>query len=281
MRFAPDANAAQNGAGIHIVSPRGKIMSRKIVVAGAIASALFAVAAFAAETAAPPAPMAAADPAAAAIADPGRPAADTARDAARKPAEMIAFAQLKPGQNVLELLPGGGYFTRIFSKVLGPSGHLYAAVPDPKGPDAEPAAAAIAAQPGYANITVVAIQPLPKMPPLDLIWTSWNYHDLHLSRVHVDMAQVDKGWFALLKPGGVVVIVDHAALPGSPPVETADKLHRIDPAVVKAEMTAAGFVFDGETDVLANPADPHTALVFDPSIRGKTDQFAYRFRKPM
>lgn len=256
-------------------------MSRKIVVAGAIASALFAAAAFAAETAAPAAPMAAADPAAAAIADPSRPAADTARDSARKPAEMIAFAQMKPGQNVLELLPGGGYFTRIFSKVLGPGGHLYAAVPDPKGPDAEPAAATIAAQPGYANITVVPIQPLPKMAPLDLIWTSWNYHDLHLSRVHVDMAQVDKGWFALLKPGGVVVIVDHAALPGSPPVETADKLHRIDPAVVKAEMTGAGFVFDGETNVLANPADPHTALVFDPSIRGKTDQFAYRFRKPM
>jgi len=254
-------------------------MSRKLILSATIASALFAAGALAAETAAPVAPPA--DPAAAAIADLGRPAADTARDAARKPAEMIAFAQLKPGQNVLELLPGGGYFTRIFSKVLGPSGHLYAAVPDPKGQDAEPAAAEIAAQPGYANVTVVPIQPLPKMPPLDAIWTSWNYHDLHLSRVHVDMAQVDKGWFALLKPGGIVVIVDHAAVPGSPPVETADKLHRIDPAVVKAEMTGAGFVFDGETNVLANPADPHTMIVFDASIRGKTDQFAYRFRKPM
>jgi predicted methyltransferase len=251
-------------------------MLRTVVIAATIASSL-AIAASAGQVA----PAMPGDPAAAAIADPGRPAADTARDAARKPAEMIAFAQLKPGQNVLELLPGGGYFTRIFSKVLGPNGHLYAAVPDPKGQDAEPAAAEIAAQPGYANVTVVPIQPLPKLPPLDLIWTSWNYHDLHLSRVHADMAQVDKGWFALLKPGGIVVIVDHAALPGSPPVETADKLHRIDPAVVKAEMTGAGFVFDGETNVLANPADPHTMIVFDASIRGKTDQFAYRFRKPM
>jgi predicted methyltransferase len=221
------------------------------------------------------------DPAAAAIADPSRPAADKERDAARKPADMITFAQLKPGQAVLELLPGGGYFTRIFAKVVGPSGHLYAAVPDPKGKDAEPAAAATAAEPGYGNVTVVPIQPLPKLPPLDLIWTSWNYHDLHLTRVHADMAAVDKNWFAILKPGGVVVIVDHAALPGSPPVETADKLHRIDPAVVKTEMTAAGFVFDGETNVLANPADPHTKIVFDPSIRGKTDQFAFRFKKPM
>jgi len=225
---------------------------------------------------------AAADTAAtnAAVADAGRPAEDTARDAARKPAAMVEFAGMKPGDTVLELLPGGGYFTRIFSKVVGPSGKLYAAVPDQKGSDAEPAAAAIAAQPGYANVSVVPIAPLPALPPLDIIWTSWNYHDLHLSRVHADMAVVDKQWFNMLKPGGVVVIVDHAALPGSPPVETADKLHRIDPAVVKTEMAAAGFTFDGETNVLVNPADPHTALVFDPSIRGKTDQFAFRFKKP-
>jgi predicted methyltransferase len=226
---------------------------------------------------------AAADTAAtnAAIADAGRPAADTARDAARKPADMVEFAGMKPGDTVLELLPGGGYFTRIFSKVIGPKGKLYAAVPDSKGADAEPAAAAIAADPGYANVTVVPITPLPAMPPLDIVWTSWNYHDLHLSRVHADMAVVDKQWFTMLKPGGVVVIVDHAALAGSPAVETADKLHRIDPAVVKTEMAAAGFVFDGETNVLANPSDPHTMIVFDPSIRGKTDQFAFRFKKPM
>ena len=255
-------------------------MFHKFIVVATIASAFFSLSVSAAEPAAT-SPATPADPAAAAIADPARPAADTARDAARRPADMIAFAQIKPGQTVLELLPGGGYFTRIFSKLLGASGHLYAAVPDPKGPDAEPAAAAIAAMPGYANITVVPIQPLPKLPPLDLIWTSWNYHDLHLSRVHADMAAVDKGWFAMLKPGGLVVIVDHAALPGSPPVETADKLHRIDPAIVKAEMGAAGFVFDGETNVLANPSDPHTKIVFDPSIRGKTDQFAFRFKKPM
>lgn len=216
----------------------------------------------------------------AALADASRPAEDAARDAARKPAAMVEFAGMKPGDTVLELLPGGGYFTRIFSKVVGPNGKLYAAVPDAKGPDAEPAAATIASQPAYANVTVVPIAPLPSLPPLDIVWTSWNYHDLHLSRVHADMTVVDKQWFSMLKPGGVVVIVDHAALPGSPPVETADKLHRIDPAVVKSEMTAAGFVFDGETDVLANPADPHTALVFDPSIRGKTDQFAFRFKKP-
>lgn len=216
----------------------------------------------------------------ASISDPGRPAADIARDAARKPADMLALAQIKSGDSVLELLPGGGYFTRIFSKEVGPTGHLYAAVPDPKGSDAEPAAAAIAALPEYSNVTVVPIAPLPDLPPLDVIWTSWNYHDLHLSRLHSDMAKIDASFFKMLKPGGVMVIVDHVALPGSPPVETADKLHRIDPAIVKAEMQAAGFLFDGESDVLGNPADPHTAIVFDASIRGKTDQFAFRFKKP-
>ena len=241
-------------------------MTGKIITALAIAALLSASSAFAQTPAS--------------IGDPGRPAADVARDASRKPADMLAFGGIKAGDNVLELLPGGGYFTRIFSKQVGPGGHLFAAVPDPKGPDAEPAAAAIAASPGYANVTVVPIVPLPAMPPLDVIWTSWNYHDLHLTRVHADMLATDRQWFSILKPGGVVVIVDHAALPGSPPVETADKLHRIDPAVVKSEMAAAGFVFDGETDVLKNPADPHTALVFDPSIRGKTDQFAFRFKKP-
>ncbi len=216
----------------------------------------------------------------ASISDSGRPAEDVARDAARKPAEMLSFSGIKAGDSVLELLPGGGYFTRIFSKEIGPSGHLYAAVPDPKGSDAEQAAAAIAALPGYANVTVVSILPLPATPPLDVIWTSWNYHDLHLSRVHADMLATDKDFYARLKPGGVVIVVDHVALPSASAVETADKLHRIDPAVVKTEMEAAGFVFDGESDVLRNPADPHTAIVFDPTIRGKTDQFAYRFRKP-
>jgi len=196
---------------------------------------------------------------------------------------MVVFAGMRQGDSVLELLPGGGYFTRIFSKVIGPKGQLYAAVPDAKSSDAEPAAAAIAAAPGYGNIKVIPIannDAIAALPPLDIIWTSWNYHDLHLSRVHADMAKLDKLWFSILKPGGVVIIVDHAALPGAPPVETADKLHRIDPAIVRTEMEAAGFKFDGETDVLRNPADPHTALVFDPSIRGKTDQFAYRFKKP-
>jgi predicted methyltransferase len=250
-------------------------MSRKIITAAGVVALLVCVGAHA-ETTPPPYVVAA-------ISDTLRPGTDKGRDATRKPAEMIAFAGIKQGDSVLEILPGGGYFTRIFSKVVGPQGHLFAAVPDPKSSDAEPAASEIASNVEYSNVMVVPLTQvsLKALPQLDEIWTSWNYHDLHLSRVHADVAALDKTWFDILKPGGVVVIVDHVALPGSPGTETADKLHRIDPALARKEMETAGFKFDGESSTLANPADPHTAVVFDPSIRGRTDQFVYRFRKPM
>jgi predicted methyltransferase len=141
--------------------------------------------------------------------------------------------------------------------------------------------AAIAADPGYANVSVIGPGPddMAKVPPVDLVFTAQNYHDLHLTQLHLDVPTVDRGWLTLLKPGGYLLIVDHVALPGAPVTETADKLHRIDPAAARAEVVGAGFVFDGESDILRNPADPHTVIVFDPSIRGHTDQFIYRFRK--
>jgi predicted methyltransferase len=121
---------------------------------------------------------------------------------------------------------------------------------------------------------------LAKVPPPDLIFTAQNYHDLHLTQLKLDVPALDKGWFAMLKPGGTLFILDHVAPAGAPVTETADKLHRIDPAAARSEVEAAGFVFDGESDVLRNPADPHTLIVFDPSIRGHTDQFIFRFKKP-
>ena len=112
------------------------------------------------------------------------------------------------------------------------------------------------------------------------MFTSQNYHDYHDPFMGpVDMAAFGKQVFGALKPGGVFVVIDHVAPAGSGIADT-DTLHRIDPAVVKKEMEAAGFVFDGESDVLHNATDPHTAAVFDKSIRGSTDQFIYRFRKP-
>jgi predicted methyltransferase len=221
-----------------------------------------------------------------AVADSQRPEADRARDAARKPADCLAFAGLKAGDRVVELLPGGGYFTRIFSVAVGSSGHVFA-VAQPKSPSAapdapEPAARvqAIAADAHYGNVSVI-VQRLsqPSLPhAVDLVWTSQNYHDLH-NIPDLDIAAFNKAVFDALKPGGTYVVLDHAAETGSGARDTKT-LHRIDADAVKKEALAAGFELVGQSDLLHNPADTHASAVFDPSIRGKTDQFLIKFRRP-
>jgi predicted methyltransferase len=239
------------------------------------------------EPSAPGAPSAAGNPGyiAAAVADGNRPDADKLRDANRKPAQTLEFLGVKPGEQIAEILPGGGYFTRIFSKAVGPSGHVYALVPERPAsapanlPDLAGAVKAIAADPNYPNVTVV-IQPLTKLvtpTPVDLVFTAQNYHDLH--NFPVDVVAFNRTILDSLKPGGLYVVLDHSAPAGSGLADTKT-LHRIDADVVKQEVTAAGFEFVGASDVLANAADSRTAAVFDPSIRGKTDQFILKFRKP-
>ncbi len=216
-----------------------------------------------------------------AVTDKSRPAADVARDAARKPAEMLAFAKIDHGKKVVDFIAGHGYFTRLFVVAVKPGGSVVAVVPKQVAdhdPEAVAALAAIAAEPAYGDVTVVANLTDPAIANVDVLWTAQNYHDLHNAGPDM-VGGVNKAVFAALKPGGYYVIVDHAAAAGSG-VSATSTLHRIDPAVVKAEVTAAGFVFDGESTVLANPADDHAKAVFDPSIRGHTDQFAYRFKKP-
>lgn len=222
---------------------------------------------------------------AAAQSDSGRPEADTKRDADRKPADMVKFAGIKPGDKVVDFIPGSGYFTRVFSRAVGPKGTVYALVPQEllnRRATFADAVKAIAADPAYQNVKVVT-QPAVSFvapEPVDVIWTSQNYHDMHIESFGFsDIGAVNKALFNALKPGGVYIVLDHAAAAGSGTTKTKE-LHRIDPAVVKAEVVAAGFVFDGESAVLHNPNDPLTAGVFDPSIRGKTDQFIYKFRKP-
>ncbi len=215
----------------------------------------------------------------AALSDAHRPAADTARDADRKPAEMLAFAGIKPGMKVMDLIPGGGYFTRLFATAVGPKGHVYAYQPsefDAYLKGKEPPVAAVAKD--YPNVTVAhaSINALTVPEKLDLIWTSQNYHDV---KGNGDTAKVDKAAFAALKRGGIYIVLDHAAAPGTG-ARDVSTLHRIDPATVKAEVTAAGFLFVGESTVLANTADDHTKAVFDPAIRGHTDQFVLKFKKP-
>lgn len=217
----------------------------------------------------------------AAIADSGRPAEDTARDATRKPEAILNFAKVHEGDTVLEVIPGGGYFTRLLSKAVGPSGTVYAASPPIQNMGAK--AEAIAADPHYANVKAVPLDAStlgPDSPKVDLIFTAQNYHDMHLTRAHQDVPLFDKYLFGKLKSGGRLIVIDHIAADGAPVTETADKLHRIDPTAVLREVEGAGFVFDGQSDVLRNPNDTHMTIVFDPAIRGKTDQFVFRFRKP-
>jgi predicted methyltransferase len=249
-------------------------MRRNLMLAAAMAIVLSSAgAAFAAPTAAQTA----------AVADPARPDTDTKRDADRKPAEMLEFAGIKPGQTVADMLPGGGYFTRIFSKAVGPKGTVYALINTPAPPPAKPnPILAVAADPAYGNIKVVEshLADLSVPAPADLIWTSQNYHDLFLTRFNLDIAAVNKAVFNALKPGGYYIVLDHAASAGAPLVETANTLHRIDPALVRKQLESAGFKFVSESKVLANSTDDHTKVVFDPALRGHTDQFIYKFQRP-
>ena len=224
-----------------------------------------------------------------AVADSSRPDTDRQRDESRKPAETLAFAGIKPGQKVAELMPGRGYFTRLLSKIVGEKGHVFALAPPPR-PNAPPnapnmtaAAQALAQEPGYGNITVL---PLPMgqesglgVPePVDVVWTSNNYHDFH-NIPNADMAAFNKRVYEALKPGGLYIVVDHAAAAGAG-VSVTRTLHRIDPEAAKSEITAAGFKFVGSSDVLHNAEDTHTSPVFDAAVRGHTDQFILKFQKP-
>jgi predicted methyltransferase len=218
---------------------------------------------------------------AAAVANPNRPSKDTDRDAARKPAEVLAFAGVKSGQTVIELIPGGGYFTRILSGAVGPRGHVTEETPLRGGQDMSAASNGVAADPHFANVSEVALTPdaIAKAGPADLVWTSQNYHDLHLTVLKLDVVGLDKQIYAALKPGGTFFIEDHAATPGTG-ISTTDAEHRIDEDYLKKEVESVGFKLAGESDALRNPADDHSLKVFDAAIRGHTDQMLLIFRKP-
>lgn len=214
-----------------------------------------------------------------------RLARDVALDARRHGPEIAAFAGVKSGDKVIDLIPGGGYWTRTFARIVGPSGHVYGIWPQPyaaeAGSDAKRYAAA-AGTPAFANVSA-STQPATSLTApekVDLVFTSQNYHDYPDKFMgSIDPAVLNKAVFDALKPGGIYLIIDHAAAAGSGMRDT-DTLHRIDPAIVKKQVTAAGFVFDGESKLLANAGDDHSKPVFDQSIRRHTDQFIYKFRKP-
>lgn len=221
-----------------------------------------------------------------AVADTGRPAQQTRLDVWRKPAAVIAFSGLKPGDRVADFTPGNAYFTRIFSRVVGPNGRVYAFVPAQElancSPQETEGMRVLQQDARYENIKVlVDVADRFAIPErLDMVWTAQNYHDLHDAFMQpTDIAAFNRAVFRALKPGGVFLVIDHVAARGSGLRDT-NTLHRIDPQSIRAEVTAAGFVLEAQSDVLRNPADRHVLPVFDPAIRYRTDQVVYKFRKP-
>src|SRR5579875_2565380 len=208
---------------------------------------------------------------AAILADPSRPDTDKARDADRKPAELIAFAHVRPGDRIAELAPGGGYFTRILSGVVGPEGRVYAI----SGRESPAVQALAQARPNVVPI-VAAPGTIPVPGPVDMVWTTLNYHDFKNQKVGDSDAAIalDAAAFKALKHGGIYLIVDHEAGKGKGASVTST-LHRIESGFVRQEVEKAGFRLDGQSDMLRNPADDHSQKVFDASIRGKTDQFVF------
>jgi predicted methyltransferase len=208
-----------------------------------------------------------------AVMDSGRPDADTARDEHRHPAELVTFAGVKPGDKVGEIMPGGGYYTRILSKVVGSTGKVYAYTlgfrPIPQ----------ITGDKEYSNVTEesMKLDEFSAPEPLDVVWTTENFHDFHNPRMNIDMKAVDKKVFDALKPGGVFLITDHAA-PAGTGVQDVGTLHRIDPAYVKQEVESVGFKLEAQSDLLANPKDDHTQASH--SMHDMTDRFVFKFVKP-
>lgn len=229
------------------------------------------------------APAAVSPVVAAAIADPHRPEADRAADADRNPAALLKLAGIQPGWRMADLMQGSGYFTRLFLAAAGPKGKVY---------DWSPPEFIAVKKALYGDSLDLLAKEYPSqvvpmrntfddlafLERLDLVFQSQNYHDLHLTRSPPGTAAKVNAAFKALKPGGHYIIIDHVANAGD--LTAPDWVHRGDPAAMRKEVEAAGFVFDGESDGLRNPADDHTKHVFDASIRGHTDQVIYRFRRP-
>jgi predicted methyltransferase len=212
-----------------------------------------------------------------AIVDTNRPQADVDLDARRKPAEMLTFAGVKPGDRVLEFVPGRGYVTRLMAKAVGATGHVYAANLPTFNEALKTGLDPIIASPAYGNVSKIE-QPFGEIrvsEPLNVVWISENYHDFkNMGMFSTDTNAMNRAVFAALKPEGTYVITDYVAAAGSGTRDT-QSLHRIDPEVIKREVIAAGFMLEAESTALMNPSD-------DLAVRSRqgASQVMLRFRKP-
>lgn len=222
----------------------------------------------------------------AAVQDAARPEADTSRDDLRKPAELLEFAGIRPGMVVVDMLPGGGYFTRIFARAVGPKGQVYAYFGTQyderlkaQGQDADRQFTDLKRV--YSNLGVIhgPLENFVTPQRADVVWTSNNYHDLYNKAFGTNAAAVNKAVFASLKPGGIYMVLDHRAAKGAGPAVT-ESLHRMDADIARRDIEAAGFRLVSESKILAHPADDTAKRVFEQDVRGRTDQFVMKFVKP-
>ena len=248
-----------------------------------LALAVSAVLPFAAASAAPS--RAPADTVAA-VAAPGRPAESTALDAGRRPAEVLTFGGLRRGDRALDLYTDSAYYGEIMARAVGPTGSVFGWQPTEFTQDSTRADLNGVAQrsPNFRVVFTPANGFTLPTAAFDFAMIHLNYHDTYYTNERRHYAMDPEGFlrtvFQSIKPGGTIVVVDHVANPGGDTRAVVEALHRIDPAVLRADFERAGFVFDGESDVLRVPADDHSKNVFDPSIRGNTDRVVYRFRRP-
>jgi predicted methyltransferase len=252
------------------------------------ATILLTIALAAAAPAAAKAPARGAADVAAALAAPGRPKAATDLDAVRKPAEVLRFLGLRKGDRVLDYFTGTGYYADIMARAVGPRGHVvgWNSSGFARRESVVKALADIRSRNSNAAFystptTAIALAP----NSFDFAMLHLVYHDAYWESAQFGLPRIDPNtvvraiWDAV-KPGGTVAVIDHVAVPGGDTRAVVEKLHRIDPAVVRADFERAGFVLEAQSDLLRVPEDDHSKNVFDPSIRGKTDRFVYRFRKP-
>ena len=213
-----------------------------------------------------------------AVANSERPAGDRKSDAVRRPAQVLAFAGVKHGETVAEYLPGGGYYTRLLSNIVGPKGKVYALETTTWGKENVASTQSAVKSLGNVALDLTPLGQFHLPEKVDVFWTTDNYHDLHVPKyANVDMAVFNKAVFDSLKPGGIYIIVDHAAAAGTR-AKDSPTLHRIEKKTVIDEVTAAGFKLAGESDVLHNTGDDHTKKIFD--LHFNTDQFILKFQKP-
>jgi predicted methyltransferase len=217
-----------------------------------------------------------------------RPSDDRSRDEWAKPQAVLTFLGARPGMQVIDYLAGDGYYSELLARVVGPKGQVivynnlgYARF---VGTDLVKRFGNRRLPNTLLKVTNTADLQLPEKS-LDAALFVMSYHDIYYKPKGAagpmgDATQVAALLFSALKPGGVVVVQDHVAAAGSPPAESVEKMHRIDPAAVRQTFEQAGFKFDGADDSFKNATDDHSKLVFDPAIRHRTDQFLYRFRKP-